>query len=192
MLSGDVIWCSTCGSYADLRVGGLTEACTGKHTGPWKGGGKRGQLNDLRKNRHPKNATPLPPAIAESTMTLDLATTASTTDVAEANNRTSRYTAKDKAIARAHASNPHAALTDEKQQWINNKRNEAIQRATRMRALADSSPVATSSSSSTCATRIRASCSTNAQRSYCDGRPPLRERHRRFHAPCAPTIRSSL
>ena len=39
MLSGDVIWCGVCGSYADLKVGGLTEACTGKDTTVWKGGG---------------------------------------------------------------------------------------------------------------------------------------------------------
>ena len=66
MISGDVIWCGVCGAYADLRVSGLTEACTGKHTGPWSGGGKRGQLSSLRKNRRPKNRSQLPPAISES------------------------------------------------------------------------------------------------------------------------------
>ena len=61
MISGDVIWCGVCGAYADLKVSGLTEECTGKHTGQWKGGGKRGQLNSLRKNRHPRNASQLQP-----------------------------------------------------------------------------------------------------------------------------------
>lgn len=105
----------------------------GKDTTPWKGGGKRGQLNDLRNNRHPKNKTPIPPGIAESTMTLDIATAACADEVAEARRRSSRYTAKDKAVARTHAANPQAALTAEKQEWINNKRKEAIAQASRKR-----------------------------------------------------------
>ena len=117
----------------------------------WKGGGKRGQLNDLRHNRHPKNKTPLPTGIAEATMTLDAATAASTDEIAEARSRSSRYTAKDKVVARAHAANPQAALTKEKQEWINNKRNEAIARASRKRP-----PPASESSSSTWVSRMRA------------------------------------
>jgi len=133
MLSGDLIWCGVCGSYADVKVSGLTDKCTGRHTGPWKGGGKRGQLNDLRKNRHPRNRSQLPPPIPESTLALDDAAMASHTELHEAENRKTRYSAKDKAMARANASNPLAALTEEKRQWINNKRAEAIQRATRRR-----------------------------------------------------------
>jgi len=131
MISGDIIWCGVCGSYADVKVSGLTDKCTGRHTGVWKGGGKRGQLNDLRRNRHPRNKSQLPPPMPESTMALDAAAGASHTQLAEAAIRTARYSAKDKAMARANASNPLAALTDEKRRWIENKRAEAIQRATR-------------------------------------------------------------
>ena len=128
MISGDVIWCCVCGAYADLKVSGLTTECTDKHTGTWKGGGKRGQLNDLRKNRHPRNKSQLPAPIPESTMTLDTAASASHPEIAEAANRMARYSAKDKANARANASNPLAALTDERKQWIENKRKEALQK----------------------------------------------------------------
>ena len=173
MLSGDVIWCGTCGAYADLRVSGLTEACTGKHTGPWRGGGKRGQLSSLRKNRHPKNRSQLPPAISESLMTLDLAATASSPDLADAASSTARYSAKDKATARANAIDPQAALTDEKRQWISNKRTEAIQRATRKRTQPGHPPptaTAIPPSSSTWAARIRASfANKKARRSDGEG-----------------------
>ena len=132
MISGDIIWCITCGAYADLKVSGLKEECTGKHTGPWKGGGKRGQLNDLKKNRHPKPPhRQLPPPIAESAMTLDLAAAATDSDLAEAKQRTTRYTAKDKATARSNAADPAGTLTKEKREWIESKRLEAIQRARR-------------------------------------------------------------
>ena len=129
MISGDVIWCCVCGAYADRKVSGLTTKCDGKHTGPWKGGGKKGQLNDLRKNRHPKTKLRLPDPIPESTMTLDAAASASHPELAEAANRMARYSAKDKAVARANASNPLAALTDERKQWIENKRRQAVRRA---------------------------------------------------------------
>ena len=158
MMSGDVIWCSVCGCYADLKVGGLTEACTGRHTGPWKGGGKRGQLNSLRKNRHPRTRILLPLPIAESTMTLDEAAGASHAQLAEAAVRMTRYSARDKAAASANAHKPSAALTDEKRQWIHNKRSEAIQRAARKRAQHEI-PVPVSS----WAQRIR--------ESYCGKRP---------------------
>ena len=129
MISGDVIWCSACGAYADLSVSGLRHACTGRHTGPWEGGGKRQQLSNLRKNRHPKTGNPLPMPIAESSMALEVAATAPDTVVSEPAHRSARYSDKDKAIARAHANDPLAALTDEKRQWINNKREEAKERA---------------------------------------------------------------
>ena len=68
----------------------------------------------LRQNRHPRNGFQLPPPISETLMTLDLATTASSADLADAAHRTARFSAKDKATARANASNPQAALTGEK------------------------------------------------------------------------------
>ena len=129
MISGEVIWCSICGAYADLSVGGLQEACKGKHTGPWKGGGRRGQLCLLRKNVHPKTRIQLPPPIAEATMTLDAAATASRDEQVEAARQSTRYSAKDKAIARSNATDPRAALTDEKRQWIAVKRAEAQRKA---------------------------------------------------------------
>ena len=112
MLSGQVIWCSTCGSYADLRVGGLTEACTGKDTSPWKGGGKRGQLALLRKNIHPRNGKLLPPPIPETMLAIDAAATATPAEHQAAKQQASRYNAKDKANARAAAADPKAALTE--------------------------------------------------------------------------------
>jgi len=133
-ISGDVIWCGVCGAYADLKVSGLVEKCTLRHTGPWNGGGKRGQLNSLRKNRHPRTRILLPLPIAESTMTLDEAAGASHAQLAEAADRMARYSARDKATARANAHRPFAAPTDEKRQWIHNKRSKAIQRAARKRA----------------------------------------------------------
>ena len=159
MISGEVIWRGVCGAYADLKVSGLTTECTGKHTGPWSGGGKRGQLNALRKNRHPRNGSQLQPPIPESTMTLDAAASASHPELAEAANRIARYSAKDKASARTNASNPLAALTDERRQWIENKRREALQRAARRRSqLEQPTPAITvNPSTSKWAARIRAS-----------------------------------
>ena len=133
MISGDIIWCVTCGAYADLRVGGLQQACEGKHTGPWKGGGKRGQLNDLKNNRHPRNGCKLPPPIAESSMTLDTAATTNERDLTAARHPMTRYNAKDKRTAMTNASSP-AAVTVEKRQWIDNKRQEAVERAAVCRA----------------------------------------------------------
>ena len=103
MISGDVIWRSTCGAYADLSVSGLQHVCTSRHTGPWEDGGNRQQLSNLKKNRHPKTGNPLPMPIAESFMALEVAATASDIVVSESAHRSARYSAKDKAIARAHA-----------------------------------------------------------------------------------------
>ena len=129
LISGDIIWCGICGAYADLKVSGLTEKCTKKHIGPWNGGGKRGQLNSLRRNRHPRTKIQLPPPVPESTMALDAVAGASQDQLADATTRRARYAAKDKAVARANASMPLAALTDEKRRWIANKRAAAIRRA---------------------------------------------------------------
>ena len=65
-------------------------------------------------------------------MTLDLAAAAANdSDLAEAKQRTARYTAKDKAAARSNVANPAAALTEEKREWIESKRRGAIQRVGR-------------------------------------------------------------
>jgi hypothetical protein len=59
MLSGDVLWCSRCGVYADKKAKGLLDSCSGK---PPKGGGGRmeGQLRKLRNNIHPKTGEAIP------------------------------------------------------------------------------------------------------------------------------------
>ena len=64
MLSGEVIWCRTCGCYADARARGLTEVCKGKPSTA-EGGGLGGQLSYLRANRHPRTREWLPPPIDE-------------------------------------------------------------------------------------------------------------------------------
>ena len=51
-------------------------------------------------------------------MTPDAAASATHPELAEAAKRMARYSAKDKANARANADNPLAALTDERKQWI--------------------------------------------------------------------------
>ena len=107
MISGHVFWCSTCGSYSDRRVSGLTVKCTGPHIGPWHGGGKLGQLKALRKNIHPKHGTTLPPPIPEALIPLDSAATAACSDVATASLRASRCSAKDKAAARRNYTLSH-------------------------------------------------------------------------------------
>jgi hypothetical protein len=66
MISGDVIWCSVCGSYGEHRARGLEGVCDGKDEGVWKGGGRVAQLKALLANTHPKDRTPLPPAVTES------------------------------------------------------------------------------------------------------------------------------
>ena len=66
MISGDLIWCSVCGSYAEHRARGLEDVCDGKDEGVWKGGGRVAQLKALLANKHPKDRTPLPPAVIES------------------------------------------------------------------------------------------------------------------------------
>ena len=64
MISGDVIWCRTCGCYADTRAKGLADACKGKPVDT-SGGGRAGQLNYLRTGRHPKTRELMMPAIDE-------------------------------------------------------------------------------------------------------------------------------
>ena len=66
MYSGEVVWCSVCGCYAEHKARGLAEVCEGKFQGIWKGGGREGQRRDLLANKHPKTGKPLPPAVTES------------------------------------------------------------------------------------------------------------------------------
>ena len=47
MISGDVIWCRTCGCYGDAWAKGLAEPCRGK-PGDTNRGGRTGQLRCLR------------------------------------------------------------------------------------------------------------------------------------------------
>ena len=64
MLSGDLIWCVACGSYANDVAKGLSQPCPSKQHGVWTGGGRLGQLHKLRKNVHPPTGerldSPLP------------------------------------------------------------------------------------------------------------------------------------
>ncbi len=64
--SGDIIWCSVCGCYAEHKARGLTTFCEGKFEGIWKGGGRVAQLKSLKANLHPKTRVPIPPAVSES------------------------------------------------------------------------------------------------------------------------------
>jgi hypothetical protein len=64
LLSGDVMWCGTCGCYADGKAVGLAAPCAGPpakngHGGMW------GQLKKLRACKHPRTGAPLPPPVSE-------------------------------------------------------------------------------------------------------------------------------
>ena len=134
MLSGDLIWCSACGAYADTGVNGLKHPCTGKHSGTWHGcqrRGRRAQLKQLFNNVHPVSGKPLPPPVAETNRWHGRLARASETDLHEIAQAKSRYSCKDKAVARQHAADPLAVLTAEKTQYIENKKREAIDRARR-------------------------------------------------------------
>ena len=64
MISGDVVWCRTCGCYADSMARGLATACKGKPGGS-NSGGRVAQLKLLRAGRHPVTKELLPQAIDE-------------------------------------------------------------------------------------------------------------------------------
>ena len=64
MISGDVVWCRTCGCYADALARGLATACRGKPDGN-NSGGRVAQLKLLRAGRHPLTREMLPQAIDE-------------------------------------------------------------------------------------------------------------------------------
>jgi hypothetical protein len=65
-LSGDLLWCVRCGSYATNVARGLTKACPGR----WQGTGSEQhprlhQLMALRRNLHPTLGTALPSPVLE-------------------------------------------------------------------------------------------------------------------------------
>ena len=64
MRSGEVIWCSRCGVYADKKSKGLSNTCNGKPPRQRHRGGMEGQLRKLRNGEHPKTRELLPPAVA--------------------------------------------------------------------------------------------------------------------------------
>ena len=64
MKSGNVIWCSRCGVYADKKSKGLSSICEGRPPRQRHRGGMEGQLRKLRNNIHPKTLQWLPPAVA--------------------------------------------------------------------------------------------------------------------------------
>ena len=104
--------------------------------GPWAGGGKKGQLNSLRKGIHPKDGTSIPMPISEAIMSLDTADAATDEQRAEVAGKAAKYSAKDKAVARRNAAQPKAALTAEKRQWVDLKRFEAETRRAAKQAYA--------------------------------------------------------
>ena len=67
-LSGTLLWCNTCGAYADSRSKGISKPCAGKPEA--SNGGRAQQLAALRARRHPKSTRKqhiqLPPPIARS------------------------------------------------------------------------------------------------------------------------------
>ncbi len=56
-MTGGVVWCSVCGSYADRKVVGLATTCKGPP--PRSGGGRTTALHRLRRGLHPRTAEPL-------------------------------------------------------------------------------------------------------------------------------------
>ena len=65
MLSGDTVWCTRCGSYADTVAKGLAKPCRGKAQGKLIGGGLVRQLKVLMSGRHPRTLAVLPPPLPE-------------------------------------------------------------------------------------------------------------------------------
>ena len=63
MLTDQLVWCNTCGAYANDRGQGMARPCAGPPT--QVGGGRWQQLYNLRNCRHPKDATQIGEAIPE-------------------------------------------------------------------------------------------------------------------------------
>ena len=67
VLSGETLWCLTCGAFADTKAVQLSGICNGAPT-VWKQGrygGMWGQKLKLLKGIHPRHGTGLPPPIFE-------------------------------------------------------------------------------------------------------------------------------
>ena len=64
MKSGEVVWCSRCGVYADKTPKGLSNICEGTPPRQRHRGGMEGQLRKLRNNQHPKTLQWFPLAVA--------------------------------------------------------------------------------------------------------------------------------
>ena len=52
--SGEVVWCSTCGAYADKKAHGMQAVCKGAPERGTQYGGMWGQLRKLMRRIHPK------------------------------------------------------------------------------------------------------------------------------------------
>jgi hypothetical protein len=67
VLSGETLWCLTCGAFADTKAMQLTGTCKGAPTVRGQGhyGGMWGQRLKLLKGIHPRHGTCLPPPIYE-------------------------------------------------------------------------------------------------------------------------------
>jgi hypothetical protein len=63
MLTGSVLWCFRCGTYADKKAKGLKDSCKGKPPRQLHRGGMEGQLRKLRNGIRPKTGSCLPPAV---------------------------------------------------------------------------------------------------------------------------------
>ena len=61
MLSGSVLWCFRCGTYADKNAKGLNDSCKGKPPRQLHRGGMEGELRKLRNGIHPKTGAVMPP-----------------------------------------------------------------------------------------------------------------------------------
>jgi hypothetical protein len=65
VMSGDLIWCTRCGSFSEHVGKGLAKACRGRFQGSIRGG-LPGQLKRLMAGWHPVTRAALPPPIPES------------------------------------------------------------------------------------------------------------------------------
>ena len=65
VMSGEVIWCTRCGSYAESAAKGLAKPCRGRFQGSLVRGGLAGQLKTLMAGRHPATRAALPPPVPE-------------------------------------------------------------------------------------------------------------------------------
>ena len=71
VLSGDLMWCIRCGSYASSVAKGLSKPCLGKFEGRRVRGGLLGQLKVLQSGRHPVTLEPIPQPVAVAALAGD-------------------------------------------------------------------------------------------------------------------------